>query len=100
MFLVLSQGHRRFSNSGTAIECHRHSARAKGLSRRCAREGEFPPSRKEARGISPEKFFRFKMSVEAIQMHFETMFACEIWLIIQAFHVAVFKRVSNATIKE
>ena len=27
------------------------------------------------------------MSVEAILMHFETMFACEIRLIVQAFHV-------------
>ena len=27
------------------------------------------------------------MSVEAILMHFETMFACEIQLIVQAFHV-------------
>ena len=41
------------------------------------------------RAISPEKKFKFKMSVEAILMHFETMFACELWLIVQAFHVAV-----------
>ena len=40
------------------------------------------------------------MSVEAILMHFENMFACEIRLIVQAFHVAVFKCVSNATTKE
>ena len=40
------------------------------------------------------------MSVEAILMHFETMFACEIWLIVQAFHVVLFKRVSNVTTKE
>ena len=32
------------------------------------------------------------MSVEAILMHFETMFAYEIRLIVQAFHVAVFNR--------
>ena len=51
-------------------------------------------------GISPEKKFIFKMSVEAILMHFETMFACEIRLIVQAFHVVVFKHVSNATTKE
>ena len=50
--------------------------------------GDEPPSRK----VSPEKIFKFKMSVEAILMHFETMFACEIRLIVQAFHVAVFKR--------
>ena len=25
-------------------------------------------------------------------MHFETMFACEMRIIVQAFHVAVFKR--------
>ena len=61
---------------------------------------KFLPSRKGFRGITPEKIFKFKMSVEAILMHFETMFACEIRLIVQAFHVAVFKRVSNATIKE
>ena len=50
--------------------------------------------------ITPEKFFDFKMSVEAILMHFETMFACEIRLIVQVFHVVVFKRVSDATTKE
>ena len=57
------------------------------------------PSRKGVRGTSLEKIFKSKMSVEAILMHFETMFACESRLIIQAFHVAVFKRVSvsNAT---
>ena len=36
------------------------------------------------------------MSVEAILMYFETMFACEIRLIVQAFHVVVCTRVSNA----
>ena len=40
------------------------------------------------------------MSVEAILMHFETMFACEIRVVVHAFNVAVFKRVSNATTKE
>ena len=45
--------------------------------------------------ISPEKFFEFNMSVVAILMHFETIFACEIRLIVQAFHVTVFKCVSN-----
>ena len=35
------------------------------------------------------------MSVEAILMHFETIFACKIRLIVQAFHVAVFKYVSK-----
>ena len=39
------------------------------------------------RGISPEKIFEFKMSVEAILMHFETIFACEIGPIVQEFHV-------------
>ena len=42
-----------------------------------------------------EFFFEFNRSVEAIPMHFETIFACEIRLIVQAFHVAVFKCVSN-----
>ena len=51
-----------------------------------------PPLLKGVRGVSPEKNFKFMMSVEAILMHFETMFACEIRLIVQAFHVAVFKR--------
>ena len=40
-------------------------------------------------------FFEFNMSVEAILMLFETIFACKIRLIVQAFHVAVFKCVSN-----
>ena len=35
------------------------------------------------------------MSVEAIIKYFETIFACKIRLIVQAFHVAVFKCVSN-----
>ena len=47
------------------------------------------------RGISPENIFEFNMSVEAILVHFETIFACEIRLIVQAFHVTVFKCVSN-----
>ena len=70
-------------------------ARAGGENKR----GIFPLVR-GVRGISPENFFKFKMSVEAILMHFETMFACEIRLIVQAFHVAVFKGISNATNKE
>ena len=57
--------------------------------------GVKPPLIMGVRGISPEIFFVFNMSVEAILMHFETIFACEIWLIVQAFHVAVFKCVSN-----
>ena len=53
------------------------------------------------RGTSPEKFIKLKLSVEAILIHFETMFACEILLIVQAFHVAVFKCVSpDGTTKE
>ena len=47
------------------------------------------------RGISPEKIFEFNMSVEAILMHFGTIFACKIRLIVQAFHVAIFKCVSK-----
>ena len=69
------QGRRRFSKSGTAIEPLRRSARAEGPSRGRAREGEFPPSRKGGSGDLPrEKIFKFKMSVEAILMHFEIMF--------------------------
>ena len=54
--------------------------------------GDGPPSRKGVGGSPPEKIFTFKMSLKAILMHFETIFACEILLIVQAFHVAVFKR--------
>ena len=61
-----------------------------------ARAGEsIPPLVKGVRGISPEIFFEFNMSKEAILMHFETIYACEIRLIVQAFHVAVFKYASN-----
>ena len=48
-------------------------------------------------GFFPLKIFKIKMSVEAILMHFETNFACEIRLIVQAFHLAVFKCVSTTT---
>ena len=58
-----------------------------------AQEGGF----RGVRGISPEKVFKINMSVEAILMHFETNFACEIRLIVQAFHLAVSKRVSTTT---
>ena len=54
--------------------------------------GDELPFRKGVWGISPEKIFIFKMSVEAIFMYFESMFACETRLIVQTFHVAVFKR--------
>ena len=40
-----------------------------------------------------KKIFKIKMSVDAILTHFETTCASEILLIVQAFHVAVFKRV-------
>ena len=66
----------------------------------CTRGGRFPLLVRGVRGISPERNFKFKLSVEAILRHFETMFACEIRLFVQAFHVALFKRVSNATTKE
>ena len=89
------QGRRRFLKSGTAIECHRRSARAEGSSRRRAREGIIPNLVRGIRGISPEKISEFNMSVEAILMHFETIFAYKIRLIVQEFHVAVFKCVSN-----
>ena len=92
--MSIRQGRRRFLKSGTAIERHRRSARAEGSSRGRAREGVKPPFVRGVRGISPEKFFEFNMSVEAILMHFETIFACEIRLMVQAFHVAVFKCVS------
>ena len=85
------QGRRCFLKSGTAIERHRRSASSEGSSGGRAREGVIPPLVRGVRGISPEKFFEFNMSVEAILMHFDTIFAWEIRLIVQAFHVAVFK---------
>ena len=81
--------------NGTAFERHRRSARAEGSSRGRAREGVIPFLVRGVRGISPEKCFEFNMSVEAILMHFETIFACKIRHVVQAFHVAVFKCVSN-----
>ena len=40
------------------------------------------------------------MSVEAILMYFVTNFANEIRLIVQAFYLSIFKRVSTTTTKE
>ena len=57
--------------------------------------GVIPHFVRGVRGISPQKIFEFNMSVEAILMHFETIFAGRIRLIVQAFHVAVFKCVSK-----
>ena len=58
--------------------------------------GVIPPLVRGVWGISPKKNVEFNISVEAILMHFETVFACKIRLIVQAFHVAVFtKCVSN-----
>ena len=65
------QGHRWVFKSGTAIGRHRRSASAEGAGCERAREGELG-----VLGISPEKNFKIKMSVEAILMHFETNFAC------------------------
>ena len=104
--VLIIQGRRRVLKSGTATERHRRSAKAEGTSRGFgtsrgrAREGNFSPLVRRVRGISPEKIFEFKMSVEAILLHFETMFVCEIRLIVKTFHIAVFKRISNATNKE
>ena len=89
--LLQMQGRRRFLESGTAIERQRRSARAGGGEREGGEhERGHTPSRKGGRGISPEKIFKFNMSVEAILMHFETIFACEIRLIVQTVHIAVF----------
>ena len=116
----LLQGRRRFLKSGTAIERRRRNFREGQRPEQGERTREWVLlSRKGGgggvRGISAEIFlrggggfggspprflFNLKMSVEAILMHFETMFVCEIRLIVQAFHVAVFKRVLNATTKE
>ena len=59
------QGRRRVLKSGTAIP-RGPKARAGGEHER----GNFPATAKGLRGISPEKIFKFKMSVEAILMHF------------------------------
>ena len=72
------QGRRRVLKSCTAIGRHRRSARAEGASGGRAREGEYPPLVRGVRGITPEKIFKIKMSVEAILNHFETNFAYEI----------------------
>ena len=53
--------------------------------------GVFTPSCiRGVRGVSPEKIFKIKMSVEAILMHFETIFACETRLIVHTVHEAVY----------
>ena len=71
---------------------------AKGTSGGEHERGSTPSSR-GGLGASPEKIFKFKMSVAAILMHFEAIFAYETRLIMQTFHEAVFKRVSNPTTK-
>ena len=80
------QGRRRFLKSGTAIEHHRLTARAEGSSggeHERAREEVMPLSRlRGVRGISPENFLNLGASVGAIVMHFETIFACKIRLIV------------------
>ena len=49
--------------------------------------GEFPLLVRGFGGFPPKKIFKFKISVEVILIHFETIFACEIRLNVQAFHV-------------
>ena len=49
--------------------------------------GIFPPLVRGVRGTSPEKMFEFKMPLEAILMHFETIFACETQSILWVFAV-------------
>ena len=73
------------------------NARAEGSSGGggSTRGGQTPSPVGGVRGNSPESFFEFNMTVEAILMHFETIFACKIRLIVQAFYVVVFKCVSN-----
>ena len=67
-----AQERRRFLKSDTAIE-------------RLLVRGD--------RRIFSAKSFEFKMSVEAILMHSETVFAFGIRLIVQAFHAAVFSNI-------
>ena len=64
------------------------------------RGNNFTPLVRGVRGSPPRKKIEIKISVEAILMHFETNFACEIRPIVQALHLAVFKRVSTTTTKE
>ena len=56
--------------------------------------GGAPPFVRGFGGARPRKFFKFKMSAEAILMHFEAIFACETRFIVQKLH-EVFKLVSN-----
>ena len=58
--MLCVQGRRRFLKSGTAIERHRRSARAKGPSRGRAREGDYPPSGKGGSGDLPREIFLIK----------------------------------------
>ena len=95
MNVWLSQGRRRLLKSGTAVERHRCSARAECSSGGEYERGSHPLSEAGFGGFPPRIFFEFNMSLEAILMHFETIFACKIRLIVQEFHVAVFRCVSN-----
>ena len=60
--------------------------------------GNIPTVARGFRGTSPEQICKFKMSVEAILMHFKTIFAFEI-RIVQAFHEAIFERVLTPPLK-
>ena len=51
------------------------------------------PSRKGVRGNSPEIFFEFNMSVEAIPMHFEITFAFKIRLIVHRHFMLLYSNV-------
>ena len=96
----MTQGRRRFLKSGTAIERHRRSSTAEARAGVEHERGSPPPPRKGGLGDLPRENFEFNMSVEAILMHFEAIFACKIRLIVQAFHVAVFKCISNPITKD
>ena len=74
--------------SGTASERRKRSVRAEGLSGGRVREGGYS-------GDLPRENFTFKRSVQAILLHFETIFAVKFGLLL--LHV---KRVSNPTTKE
>ena len=86
------QGRRRFLKSGTAIGVHRVPKAGLGESTR----GGLTPSRKGGLGDLPRENFQIQ---DVCRSDSEAIFACEIRLIVQTLHGAVFKLVSNPTTK-
>ena len=84
-WIDLIQGRRRLLESGTGIEhrCFHRVPTIRGGGEK-TRGGVDPPLVRGVRGTSPKKTLKFKMTKEAILLHFETIFACEPQLILQA----------------